>query len=283
MTCSLNSGGARFYPPEEDSFRLCVRPLDPLETHPIYIGMVPAGVNGSEVNFINDRKEGIFLRMGGFPAGSKGFDGPPLDEADPSRPEFLAFGERSEASLPMPEPDCGIALHYFQSFPRCVSVTEKIQCKGCKMLLDSPEEFAEHCFEDAAGHGDEFGFDSCRRVEVVDEGDYDFDPHLARSVARFQVEKKLGERSQAEAFCEEPQTKELRNGVPPLPRELPELVGGRATFGPVGPWQPCVLLCVPGTRVEVSWLATGRPTKPALPRKIRAAAGGSQVKVALKT
>merc|ERR1712196_243219 len=138
---------------EEFSFRLCVRPLDPPETHPFYIGMVPAGVSGSEVNFLNDRKDGIFLRVGGYPPGREAFDGPPLNENDPLKPEFQIFGERREASLPVPRPGSGVSVHFYEVYPRQIAVTEKIQCKGCKMLLDSPELFAEHCFDDAAGHG----------------------------------------------------------------------------------------------------------------------------------
>lgn len=100
-------------------------------------------------------------------------------------------------------------------------------------------------------------------------------------IVRFQVENRSGPGTQAEAFCTEPKAKSLRNGVPSLPRELPDLVGGRAAFGPPGPWQPCVLLSTPGTRVHVSWLAAGRPEQPAQPAKLRPVAGGSKVKIAL--
>lgn len=279
MTCSSKSGGARLSPPEELSFRLCVRPLDPLETHPIYIGMVPAGVSGSEVNFLNDRKEGIFLRIGGYPPGREAIDGPPLDDADPLRPEFQVFGERMPAALSMPRPDHGVALHLYESFPRHVSITEKIQCKGCKKLLASPELFAEHCF-DACGrddHGDDFGFDSCRRVELMEDGEYNFDQSLSTTMVRFQVENRRDSGMQEEASTAVPQAKSLRNGVPSLPRELPELVGGRAAFGPLGPWQPCILLCKPGTRVQVSWLPAGMPESSPKPPRIRPAAGGGKV------
>lgn len=281
MTCSMNCGGARFTPPSEGSFRFCVRHLDNPETHPIFIGMVPAGhpFEGlTEVNFF-DRKEGIFLRVGGFPPGREAIDGPPLDERNPLKPEFQVFGERSSAELPMPRPNSGVALHFFEAFPRKQIITEQIQCKGCKLLLDSTELFAEHCFdEDTPGHGDDFGFDSCRRVEIVEEGDYNFDPRLAQRHVRFQVEnarptsKGQTRRPDKKAFSAEPCAKSLRNGVPSLPREYEELVGGRPDFGPPGPWLLCVLLAIPGTRVEIRWLAAERPLEPPKPTEIRAAA-----------
>lgn len=272
MSCSSHGGGARFHIPDAHSFRFCVRPLDPPETHPIYVGMVPAGVDVSEVNFF-DRKEGVFLRVGGYPPGREAIDGPPLDENDPLKPVFSVFGELSEAPLPEPSTGRGIAMHYFEAFPRHVHVTEKIQCTGCKVLLDNREMFAEHCFEDADGHPDDFGFDSCRRVEIFEEGDYNFDPHLRKMHVRFQMESERGPRGKARSA--EPHAVSLRNGVPSLPRELPELVGGRPAFGPKGPWQACVLLCVPGSRVQVSWLASGRPLKPPKPPEVRPARNNS--------
>jgi hypothetical protein len=276
VSCSSHTGGVRFSIPDDNDFRFCVRPLDPLETHPIFIGMVPAGGRRSEVTFLNDRTEGIFLRLGGYPAGREAIDGPPLNENDPLKPEFSVFGERCEANLPMPRPGTGIAIHFYEVFPRHVTITEKIQCLGCKMLMDNTEQFAEHCFEDADGHGDEFGFDSCRRVEIVQEGDFNCDPRLAQRFVRFQVENVVNGR-QAEAFCAEPKTRSLSSGVPDLPRELPELVGGRAAFGPPGPWELCILLCTPGTRVQVCWLPKGSPSSPPQPTKIRPAAAGSKV------
>jgi len=228
--------------------------------------MVPAGQEVSEVNFL-DRSEGMFIRIGGYPAGCEAMHGPPLNENDPLKPEFTVFGERLEAELPLPCPGQGVALHFFESFPRKVVTTEKVQCTGCKALVDSMEEFAEHCFEDADGHGDEFGFDCCRRVQIVEEGDYDFDPHLSKMHACFQVENANGRGKKASVA--EPETKSLRKGVPPLPREMEELVGGRTAFGPPGPWEPCIYLCIPGTRVEVSWLIAGRPEKLPKPAFIR--------------
>lgn len=280
MSCSTHGGGARFHIPDASAFRFCVRPLDPPETHPFFIGMVPAGVDVSEASFF-DRKEGIFLRVGGYPAGLQATDGPLPDDHDPLKPVFEVFGERSQAPLPEPRIGRRIAMHYYEAYPRQVHVTEKIQCLGCKLLLDSTELFAEHCFEDTDAHPDDFGFDSCRRVEIFKEGDYNFDPHLRKMHVRFQAESDRGPRGKALSAMPPamPHGPELRNDVPPLPRELPELVGGRTAFGPKGPWQACVLLCVPGTRVEVSWLTSGRPVKPPNPPEVRPARGSAKLNV----
>lgn len=271
MTCTERSGGARFFPPAAETFRLCVCSLDPLDTNPFYVGMVPAGADATEVGFFK-RDEGIFLRVGGYPPGREAIDGHPLLRKDPNRPEFTVFGERSSASLPYPRKGCGVAVHFYQSFPREVVVTEKVQCTECELLVDNTEAFAEHCFcissdPDAEGHGDDFGYHSCRRVELVEERDYVTDSRLGKDCIRFQVEN-IADRS-GHAAAAVPRSKHLSKGVPPLPREMPELVGGRPIYGPKGPWQPCVLLCTPGSRVQVRWLTAGAPEIPAKPPAIR--------------
>lgn len=275
LTCSLKSGGARFSAPDTHSFRFCVRPLDPPETHPIYIGMVPAGHEVRECDFF-DRSEGIFLRVGGYPAGRENME-EPLDENFPLRPEFQVFGERVPADMPLPNPGRAVALHLFESYPRKIHITEKIQCTDCKLLVDTVNEFTDHAFDstDECGepdesHGRDFGFDCCQHVEIVEEGDYNVDPHLRHMHVRGQTENALGRGKKApNAVCH---GHNIRNGVPELPRELPELVGGKTEFGPPGPWELCVFLCVPGSRVEVSWLQAGRPLKKPNPTFIRPAA-----------
>jgi hypothetical protein len=267
LTCTERSGGVRFVPPATDTFRLCVRSLDPLDTHPFYIGMVPAGADATEVGFFK-RDSGIYLRVGGYPPGREAIDGHPLLRKDPNRPEFTVFGERSSAPLPYPRKGCAVAAHFYQSLPRGIIVTEKIQCTECKLLVDTTEQFAEHCYScaDAEGHGEDFGFHSCQRVELVEEGDYVQDSKLGKGCIRFQVENTSDRTGRAAVAA--PRSKSLNKGVPPLPRELPELVGGRPIFGPPGPWQPVVLLCTPGTRVQVRWLAAGAPETPAKPAEI---------------
>jgi hypothetical protein len=266
MSCSMRCGGARFVPPEQDCFRLCIRPLDPLDTNPMYIGMIPAGADHTEVGFFK-REEGIFFRVGGYPPGREAMDSQPLDRKEPNKPEFSVFGERMEASLPMPDPGCGISVHLFTSFPRKIITTEKVQCTECKELFDSMDQFADHAFDDEVvrTHSDDFGFHSCRRVDLVEEGEVDYDPSSGTQCIRFQVESD-GPGSRKVVSSAEPPLKE---GVPKLPREMPELVGGKPVFGPPGPWQPCILLCTPGSRVEVKWLSADPPIIPPKEPEIR--------------
>merc|ERR1719161_2731393 len=47
---------------------------------------------------------------------------------------------------------------------------KKIKCLGCGTLLDTSQQFQEHCMDDSVEHGDDFAFD-CEEIEVVYEGD----------------------------------------------------------------------------------------------------------------
>mmetsp|Transcript_43194 Transcript_43194/g.108537 ORF Transcript_43194/g.108537 Transcript_43194/m.108537 type:complete len:226 (+) Transcript_43194:668-1345(+) len=102
------SGGALFQPRDERNARLIVSILDPLNTHPFYIGIAPANANLVQVNAF--QASGIFLCLGGGASHD-------LMSAlgAPGGPAFQAFGERSSADLPSPLPGQTLTVHYWET------------------------------------------------------------------------------------------------------------------------------------------------------------------------
>jgi len=100
------SGGAIFVPPNEQQFRFTIVPLDDLETHPIFIGIVPADADLSIVNFF-DVEGSIFLCMGGAANYT-------LLAAcgAPGGPCFHAFGKRDVSVLPVLTPGYTLSVAF---------------------------------------------------------------------------------------------------------------------------------------------------------------------------
>eukprot|EP00931_Biecheleriopsis_adriatica_P089870 TRINITY_DN63945_c0_g1_i1.p1 TRINITY_DN63945_c0_g1~~TRINITY_DN63945_c0_g1_i1.p1 ORF type:complete len:519 (+),score=106.46 TRINITY_DN63945_c0_g1_i1:40-1596(+) len=109
------SGGVLFAPPsaaEDNAFQLCVSPLDPLKTHPIFIGIAPPDANLTEANFFASGG-GIFLCLGGQASET-------LISAlgAPGGPAVHGFGERiAVPELPMAAQG-GVQLHYTEAMDR---------------------------------------------------------------------------------------------------------------------------------------------------------------------
>jgi len=285
LSCTTYNGGARFVPPDGLTWRFCIRPLDPPETHPIFVGVIPAGAELTEVAFF-DRKDGVFLRVGGPPPQRDAVGNPQVEEQttvkEPAEdleldPDFYVFGERRETPFPPPRQSRALrggwpalAVHFFQVYPREQLVYPRVQCKDCGELMATRQEFAEHCFRclDAEDHSDAFGFDQYRYVEVVEEGEEIVLEDNNTTHLRFQVESEKGPKRQASAA--EPDAL-ADDGLPRLPQGGAAATRRGARRKPEGPWQPCVLLCTPGTRVQLQWLPAGPPPHTPAERIIRPA------------
>mmetsp|Transcript_10976 Transcript_10976/g.23069 ORF Transcript_10976/g.23069 Transcript_10976/m.23069 type:complete len:565 (-) Transcript_10976:58-1752(-) len=100
------SGGVLFAPPDEHAFSLTVRPLDPFETCPIFLGIAPADSDLTMVNFFT-ASGGIFLGVGGCASES-------LIAAlgAPGGPCFHIYGQRSQAELPVVPAGATLTVHY---------------------------------------------------------------------------------------------------------------------------------------------------------------------------
>jgi hypothetical protein len=95
VSCRDWSGGVLFAPSGRSQFKLTVAPQDPLETHPIFIGIAPFDADLTIVNFF-DVGGGVFLCMGGQSSGSL-----LAARGAPGGPAFYALGERTVADLPL--------------------------------------------------------------------------------------------------------------------------------------------------------------------------------------
>jgi len=102
------SGGAIFSPPDARSFRLTICPLDPLEDHPIFIGIAPPDADLNMVSFYSSGG-GVLLCAGGHPS-----DDLISALGAPGGPAFFCFGQRNYSLLPTPKPGQSISVHYME-------------------------------------------------------------------------------------------------------------------------------------------------------------------------
>lgn len=262
------SGGVHVAPHDSHAFRLGVFPLESLDTHPIFVGIMPADAEPSEVSFF-DFKDGVFLRVGNpVHQGRQDFCGgiPSRREA----PEFYVFGERQPAALATPTSGQGVAVHFVEEFQipagrmadRVRAVVERGrqsvgQAYGemvaeAVALFDFEEEEARELVES--------------RLEQARAGQ--LAPVSATIRSYFGAERSLkrAERDLQAFLARKDEVEAEEDGRGTSVQSVRFQVGDAGGARSASPdlshrgldaaaWRPCVLLCQPGTRTRVQWLA----------------------------
>jgi len=278
-TCMLYnsnfSGGACFTPPDARAFRLAVRPEASVATFPVAIGIVPMGLDFTEVSFF-DRKAGIFLCLGESTAQEGQVRSLASCPHAPSGPTFHIFGHESKAQISTPSPGQGIAVHFYQEFRPFVgsgSMKEKLEAEvdKCRAVVEESmrkmvaaasrvlDENVAKEFVQSRIHAARSRLVRCKvppevaehldaeeKLTVAQSDCQACDAKLNAGKQNGQYDESLGEWvGQVRFQVEGRHPSELAECI------VPDL-GGRKLK--LASWRPCILMYKPGTRAQVEWL-----------------------------